>query len=88
MASFPQIIMAAQRRDGTSGGSSAWSAILEVTVVMFFVALIPKMIALDPQNIHWYDFWEPFLSAALAALYTYVRARGIKLEETISDEPG
>lgn len=87
MASFPQIIMAAQVQKGTSNGG-AWSAVLEVVVVMFFVALIPKMLVLDPQNMRWYDLWEPMLSAVLAALYTYVRARGIKLEEVIADESG
>jgi len=84
MSRFTDLIMAAQVRDGTGDGS-AWGAILEVTVVMFFVALIPKLIVMDPQDMHWYDFWEPMLSAALAALYTYVRARGISLEENISD---
>lgn len=79
--------MVAQQSDGTAGENDCgkWSAIFEVTLIMFFIALIPKLIIMDPRYLHWYDFWEPVLSAMLAAGYTYIRARGIKLEENIDE---
>jgi hypothetical protein len=79
MSRFTELIQAAQVRDSVSGTSSRWKAVLEIVVVMFFISLIPKMIVMDPQNIHWYDFWEPLLSAILAGIYTYSRARDLDL---------
>ena len=85
MSNFMALIMQAQKNDGVSNGSSHWSAVAEYSLVTFFVVLIPKMIGMNPQDMHWYDFWEPILSAALGALYGYIRVRGITLEERVNE---
>ena len=85
MSNFTKILMSDPIVSGPDG-SAKWSAIFEATLMMFLVALIPKLIILDPSDIHVIDLWEPILSAAMAAIYTYIRARGIKLEENIKNE--
>ena len=73
---FTELIMAAQVRDGTSNGDK-WSAIMEIVLVTFFITLIPYLLVLDPRSLHWYDLWKPVLSACMAGLWAYMRARDI-----------
>ena len=80
MSSFTSLIMAAQVGDG-SKSVDKWGAVFEVTLIMFFAALLPKLIGIDPTSLNVASLWEPVLSAMIAALYTYRRARDIEVAD-------
>ena len=72
------LIRAAQVKDGVVEDGQ-WFAILELTMVTFFMTLIPKFLALGRPPITLAECWEPVLTALLMALYSYARARNIEV---------
>lgn len=83
--SMAKLIYMAQEKDlsGTHETISkydAMAAVFEVTLVTFFITLLPKLIALGRPPVTLVECWEPLLSSALMALYTYSRARGLNID--------
>jgi len=70
-------------KDGTISKADQWAAVLEATLVTFFIALLPDLIVLGRPPTCIAELWKPFMSAALMALYTYSRARGITTDEEV-----
>lgn len=72
------------RSSANSKPINRWQILLEDTLLVFIVTLLPKLLVLQPQNladITLPALWEPILSSLLAALYTYMRLRGIDVGE-------
>ena len=86
--SYARLIMAAQRKDieGTNEPVTpydAWAAVIEVTLVTFFISFITEMLALGGPPATLAQCWKPLLASLLMALYTYSRARGIVIPDEV-----
>ena len=90
---YARVIMAAQRKDieGTSEPVTpydAWAAVIEVTLVTFFISFITEMLALGGPPATLAECWKPVLASLLMALYTYSRARGIVIPDEVREDVG
>lgn len=74
----------ANRRPNESSGRTVidkWGTVIEAVIVTFLITFTSKLIELGRFPTCLEELWMPFLASFLMALYAYVRARGIELDE-------
>jgi len=74
----------ANRKPNESSGKTVvdkWGAVWEAVIVTFLITLTSKLIELGRFPTCLDELWMPFLASFLMALYAYVRARGMEIEE-------
>ena len=75
------IIMAHIEEKDNPGGKkvSKINVLLETVLITFLASLLPQLTGGVPQSLA--DVWNPLISALIMSLYSYMRMRGIVLDE-------
>ena len=69
-----------EERDNPGGKKvSKINVLLETVLITFLASLLPQLTGGVPQSLA--DIWNPMISALIMSLYSYMRMRGISLDE-------
>ena len=69
-----------EERDNPGGKKvSKINVLLETVLITFLASLLPQLTGGVPQSLA--DVWNPLISALIMSLYSYMRMRGIVLDE-------
>jgi len=69
-----------EEKDNPGGKKiSKINVLLETVLITFLASLLPQLTGGVPQSLA--DIWNPLISALIMSLYSYMRMRGIVLDE-------
>ena len=69
-----------EERDNPGGKKvNKINVLLETVLITFLASLLPQLTGGVPQSLA--DIWNPMISALIMSLYSYMRMRGISLDE-------
>jgi len=69
-----------EEKDNPGGKKvSKINVLLETVLITFLASLLPQLTGGVPQSLA--DVWNPLISALIMSLYSYMRMRGIVLDE-------
>ena len=69
-----------EERDNPGGKKvNKINVLLETVLITFLASLLPQLTGGVPQSL--VDIWNPMISALIMSLYSYMRMRGISLDE-------
>ena len=69
-----------EKRDNPGGKKvNKINVLLETVLITFLASLLPQLTGGVPQSLA--DIWNPMISALIMSLYSYMRMRGISLDE-------
>ena len=69
-----------EEKDNPGGKKiSKINVLLETVLITFLASLLPQLTGGVPQSLA--DVWNPLISALIMSLYSYMRMRGISLDE-------
>ena len=69
-----------EERDNPGGKKvNKINVLLETVLITFLASLLPQLTGGVPQSLA--DVWNPMISALIMSLYSYMRMRGISLDE-------